>query len=268
MRILIIEDDEQLLEALKLQLEHNGFQTDCITDGADAVYYALHNIYDVIILDRMLPGMDGLTILKLLRENQIHTPVLLATAVDSISDRIEGLDCGADDYIVKPYDVGELLARIRALVRRPVSLGHTDQMTYGDLTFQPESHILRSGQTEIQLSRREALLMEYFLKNPGQTLTRQLIYTRQPESHILRSGQTEIQLSRREALLMEYFLKNPGQTLTRQLIYTRVWGPDSEVEDGNLDTYVYYLRKHLRKLNSGIKIATVHGLGYRLEKET
>ncbi|MCI6464116.1 MAG: response regulator transcription factor [Faecalicatena sp.] len=225
MRILIIEDDEQLLEALKLQLEHNGFQTDCITDGADAVYYALHNIYDVIILDRMLPGMDGLTILKLLRENQIHTPVLLATAVDSISDRIEGLDCGADDYIVKPYDVGELLARIRALVRRPVSLGHTDQMTYGDLTFQPESHILRSGQTEIQLSRREALLMEYFLKNPG-------------------------------------------QTLTRQLIYTRVWGPDSEVEDGNLDTYVYYLRKHLRKLNSGIKIATVHGLGYRLEKET
>lgn len=225
MRILIIEDDEQLLEALKLQLEHNGFQTDCITDGADAVYYALHNIYDVMILDRMLPGMDGLTILKLLRENQIHTPVLLATAVDSISDRIEGLDCGADDYIVKPYDVGELLARIRALVRRPVSLGHTDQMTYGDLTFQPESHILRSGQTEIQLSRREALLMEYFLKNPG-------------------------------------------QTLARQLIYTRVWGPDSEVEDGNLDTYVYYLRKHLRKLNSGVKIATVHGLGYRLEKET
>ncbi|MBU3876232.1 response regulator transcription factor [Faecalicatena sp. AGMB00832] len=225
MRILIIEDDDQLLEALKLQLEHNGFQTDCITDGADAVYYALHNIYDVMILDRMLPGMDGLTILKLLRENQIHTPVLLATAVDSISDRIEGLDCGADDYIVKPYDVGELLARIRALVRRPVSLGHTDQMTYGDLTFQPESHILRSCQTEIQLSRREALLMEYFLKNPG-------------------------------------------QTLARQLIYTRVWGPDSEVEDGNLDTYVYYLRKHLRKLNSGVKIATVHGLGYRLEKET
>ena len=225
MRILIIEDDEQLLEALKLQLEHNGFQTECITDGADAVYYALHNIYDVIILDRMLPGMDGLTILKLLRENQIHTPVLLATAVDSISDRIEGLDCGADDYIVKPYDVGELLARIRALVRRPVSLGHTDQMTYGDLTFQPESHILRSGQTEIQLSRREALLMEYFLKNPG-------------------------------------------QTLTRQLIYQRVCGPYRDVEDGNLETYVYYLRKHLRKLNSGIKIATVHGLGYRLEKET
>ncbi len=225
MRILIIEDDEQLLEALKLQLEHSGFQTDCITDGADAVYYALHNIYDVIILDRMLPGMDGLTILKLLRENQIHTPVILATAVDSISDRIEGLDCGADDYIVKPYDVGELLARIRALVRRPVSLEHTDQMTYGDLSFQPESHILRSGQTEIQLSRREALLMEYFLKNPG-------------------------------------------QTLARQLIYTRVWGPDGEVEDGNLDTYIYYLRKHLRKLNSKVKIATIHGLGYRLEKDT
>lgn len=223
MRILIIEDDEQLLEALKLQLEHNGFQTDCVADGADALYYALQNVYDVIILDRMLPSVDGLTILKLLRENQIHTPVILATAIDSVSERIAGLDLGADDYMVKPYDVGELLARIRALKRRPVSLENTELMTYEDLSFHPESHKLSSHNREVQLSPRESALMEYFLKNSE-------------------------------------------QTLARQLIYTRIWGPDGLVEDGNLDTYIYYLRKHLCSLNSRVKIATVHGVGYRLEK--
>lgn len=223
MRILVIEDDQQLLEALKLQLEHHGFQTDCIANGADAVYYALQNVYDMVILDRMLPGMDGLTILKLLRENQIHTPVILATAIDSVKERIAGLDCGADDYIVKPYDVGELLARIRALSRRPVALEAADCLTYGDLTFHLENNELCSH------------------------------------------GKT-IRLSRRESLLMEYFLKNPLQTLARQLIYSRIWGPDGEVEDGNLDTYIYYLRKHLRNLESRVQISTVHGIGYRLEE--
>lgn len=224
MRILIVEDDEQLLEALRLQLEHNGFQTDCITNGTDALYYAVQNIYDVIILDRMLPGIDGLTILKLLRDKQIHTPVILATAIDSVSERIAGLDCGADDYIVKPYDVGELLARIRVLQRRPVSLENTDLLTYDDLTFYPESKKLCTRDKEIRLSRRESVLMEYFLKHSE-------------------------------------------KTLSRQLVYTRVWGPDGEVEDGNLDTYIYYLRKHLRTLNSRVQIATVHGIGYRLEKK-
>lgn len=223
MRILIIEDDQQLLEALKLQMEHQGFQTDCVANGADAVYYALQNVYDVMILDRMLPGMDGLTILKLLRENQINTPVILATAIDSVKERISGLDCGADDYIVKPYDVGELLARIRALSRRPVSLESAATLTYGDLVFHLESHELCSRGKNTCLSRRESLLMEYFLKNPQ-------------------------------------------QTLARQLIYTRIWGPDGEVEDGNLDTYIYYLRKHLRNLKSHVQISTVHGIGYRLEE--
>ena len=223
MRILIIEDDEQLTEALKIQLEHNGFQTDCSTNGMEALHYAVQAIYDVIILDRMLPGMDGLTVLKLLRENQIQTPVIMATAIDSVPERIAGLDCGADDYIVKPYDVGELLARIRALQRRPISLENTACLTFDDLSFQPKSN---------QLSCHSA----------------------------------ELQLSRRESVLIEYFIKNAGQTLSRQLIYTRVWGPDGEVEDGNLDTYIYYLRKHLRTLNSRVRITTVHGIGYRLEK--
>lgn len=222
MRILIIEDDLQLVEALRLKLNQEGIQTDHVENGTDALYYALQTVYDVIILDRMLPGIDGLSLLKIIRENQIHTPVILATAIDSVKERISGLDLGADDYIVKPYDVGELLARIRALSRRPNLLESNETISCGDLTFYPQSHELSCAGKQIRLSGREALLMEYFLKSPG-------------------------------------------QTLTRQLIYARIWGPDGEVEDGNLDTYIYYLRKHLRNLNSQVTIKTVHGVGYRTD---
>lgn len=224
MRLLIIEDDQNLADVLSLQLQHEGFETDCIYHGADAVFYSLQNVYDVIILDRMLPGMDGLTILKLLRENQIHTPVILATALDSIEERITGLNCGADDYIVKPYDIRELIARIYALVRRPSNLENIKTLSFGDLVFDP---------AEGNLSVRERT----------------------------------IHLSKRERLLLEYFLKNPNQTLSRQLLYTRIWGIDGEVEDGNLDTYIYYLRKHLRSLESHVQISTVHGTGYKLEEK-
>ena len=222
MRILIIEDDQQLCETLKLQLEHAGYQTDCVFGGTDALYYATQPIYDLILLDRMLPGMDGLSILKLLRENQIHTPVILATAIDSVHERIQGLDGGADDYLVKPYDIGELLARIRALIRRPNVIETSDRLQYEDLEFYPSNLELHC------LGRK-------------------------------------VRLSRREALLMEYFLQNPAQTLPRQMIFTRIWGPDGEVEDGNLDTYIYYLRQQLRNLKSRTRITTVHGVGYRLE---
>ena len=224
MRLLIIEDDQNLADLLSLQLQHEGFETDCIYHGADAVFYALQNVYDVIILDRMLPGMDGLTILKLLRENQIHTPVILATALDSIEERITGLNCGADDYIIKPYDIRELIARIYALVRRPSNLGNVKTLSFGDLVFD-----LAEGNLSVK--------------------------------------ERKIHLSKRERLLLEYFLKNPNQTLSRQLIYTRIWGIDGEVEDGNLDTYIYYLRKHLRSLGSHVQISTVHGTGYKLEEK-
>lgn len=224
MRLLIIEDDQNLADVLSLQLQHEGFETDCIYHGADAVFYSLQNVYDIIILDRMLPGMDGLTILKLLRENQIHTPVILATALDSIEERITGLNCGADDYIVKPYDIRELIARIYALVRRPSNLENIKTLSFGDLVFD-----LAEGNLSV--------------------------------------GERTIHLSKRERLLLEYFLKNPNQTLSRQLLYTRIWGIDGEVEDGNLDTYIYYLRKHLRSLESHVQISTVHGTGYKLEEK-
>lgn len=223
MRILLIEDDKELCNALKISLENAGYQTDLCHSGDNALYYALEPVYDLIILDRMLPGKDGLSILKAIRKSGISTPVILATALDAVSERITGLDCGADDYIVKPYDVGELLARIRAMIRRPSSIENSHFLTYEDLSFHPQTR-------------------ELCCRDKKQIL------------------------SRRESLLIEYFLQNPEQTLPRQMLYSHIWGPDGEVEDGNLDTYIYYIRKILKKAKSNTQVTTVHGVGYRLEK--
>ena len=222
MRILIIEDDSELADALKLQLEHAGYQIDCCFDGKDALYYAMQPVYDLIVLDRLLPSMDGLSILKTLREHGNQTPVILETAVDAVPERISGLDAGADDYIVKPYDVRELLARIRALTRSPANIEKRQSLIYEDLE-------LMSADLE------------------------------------LRCGEKKQVISRHEADLLECFLKSPEQTLTRPVIYNRIWGPDGDVEMGNLDTYIYYLRKCLKTLKSDTHIKTVHGVGYRLE---
>lgn len=222
MRILIIEDDSELADALKIQLEQAGYQTDCCFDGKDAFYYVAQPVYDLIILDRLLPSLDGLSVLKALRKSGNQTPVILATAVDTVSERISGLDAGADDYIVKPYDMGELLARIRALTRRPANIERGESLIYEDLELM---------KTDLEL-------------------------------HCGKKAQT---LSRHEADLLECFLNSPEQTLTRPVIYSRIWGPDGDVEEGNLDTYIYYLRKCLKTLKSKTYIKTVHGVGYRLE---
>lgn len=222
MRILLIEDDKDLCNALKIALEKAGYQTDLCCLGDDALYYARMPVYDLIILDRMLPGMDGLSILKTLRKEHIMVPVILATALDAVHERILGLDEGADDYIVKPYDVGELLARIRALIRRPPAVDNKRLLTWADLSFQPDIHELSCN------------------------------------------GKSQL-LSLRESMLLERFLQNPAQTIHRQVLYSHIWGPDGEVEDGNLDTYIYYVRKVLKKVGSAARITTVHGVGYRLE---
>lgn len=222
MHILIIEDDKELCEALALQLRARNHTADCCHTGSDALYYAMQNTYDLILLDRMLPEIDGLSILRSIRRNHIAAPVILTTAMDAVQDRIDGLDCGADDYLVKPYAVEELLARIRALSRRPQAFCDNRALSFGDLSYQPESRKLTAGEGEILLSRREGLLLEFFLRNPE-------------------------------------------KTLSREQIFARVWGPDGTVEDGNLDTYIYFLRKNLKKLKSACSIQTIHGVGYRIE---
>ena len=177
MRILIIEDDKRLCEALQVQLEAAGYDVDLCYNGMDAPFYAMQKHADLILLDRMLPGIDGLTVLKMLRQNQIQTPVILATAMSQIEDRIEGLDSGADDYIVKPYDIQELMARIRALTRRPAEICNTAKLSFGDLSLDLEQRLLTSGKEESTLSKKESHLLEYFLRHPEKTLSRELLLT-------------------------------------------------------------------------------------------
>jgi two-component system OmpR family response regulator len=178
MKILLIEDDEDLCTALSVTLKKEGFDVDISTGGNDAIYYAASASYDIIILDRMLPLLDGLQILQILRKKNITTPVILVTAMSGISDRIDGLDAGADDYLVKPFDIGELLARIRALVRRPRELNNTRTLQFSNLTLNIDLHTLTTEYKTITLSNKETKLLEFLIKNKGQVLTRDQIIAR------------------------------------------------------------------------------------------
>ena len=223
MRLLLIEDDESLCLSLSYQLRQDGFAPETCHDGEEGLLWARQQGYDLILLDRMLPGMDGLTLLRQLRREGIHTPVIFLTALGQLSDKTGGLDAGADDYIVKPFAYDELLARIRCVLRRPAVLSGGDLLRYGDVTYDPGSLTLRRGTASTALSKRLGDLLELFLRNPG-------------------------------------------QTLPRQTILLRVWGMETEVEDGNLDNYTYFLRRSLRKVGSTLRLTTVRGIGYRLEE--
>lgn len=223
MRLLLIEDDESLCLSLSYQLRQDGFAPETCHDGEEGLLWARQQGYDLILLDRMLPGMDGLTLLRQLRREGIHTPVIFLTALGQLSDKTGGLDAGADDYIVKPFAYDELLARIRCVLRRPAVLSGGDLLRYGDVTYDLGSLTLRRGAASTALSKRLGDLLELFLRNPG-------------------------------------------QTLPRQTILLRVWGMETEVEDGNLDNYTYFLRRSLRKVGSTLRLTTVRGIGYRLEE--
>lgn len=201
MRILLIEDDESLCQTIPFQLRQEGFSVDVSRDGA-----------------------DGLEVLEVMRREGIAIPVIFLTALGQVHDRTQGLNSGADDYMVKPFAFEELLARIRCVLRRPAALLAGQTLSLGDVTYDPRTHVLRRGDASTTLSRRLGDLLELFLRNPG-------------------------------------------QTLPRDTILLRVWGMDSEVEDGNLDNYTYFLRRSLRKVGSGLRLSTVRGVGYRMEEK-
>ena len=223
MNILMIEDDKDLCEAVSFRLEQEGFSVTACHDGEEGLYYMGETPYDLVILDRMLPHMDGIQILKEARSRQIKTPVLMLTALGELDDRLSGLNGGADEYMVKPFIFEELLARIRCLLRRPASYtAFADTIFLGDITYVPQTRTLSSHDKSCTLSSREGNLMEVFLRNPG-------------------------------------------QTLPRQLLLSRVWGLETDVEEGNLDNYIHFLRRRLKTVKSALQIKTVRGVGYQLE---
>jgi len=171
MRILVVEDDPKLAGLLRRGLTERGNATDVIARGEDALWMARAHPYDAIVLDVMLPGIDGFETCAALRAADVWSPVLMLTARDAVEDRVNGLDAGADDYLVKPFSFAELLARLRALGRRPSGERPT-VLEVGDLRLDPATRRVSRGGTEVELSSKEFALLELFMRKPDQVLSR------------------------------------------------------------------------------------------------
>ncbi|MEV4563537.1 response regulator transcription factor [Nonomuraea sp. NPDC049419] len=223
-RLLVVDDEPALREALQSSLEFEGYKVATADDGQQALDALAAETYDAVLLDVMMPRLDGLTACRRLRSSGNHVPVLMLTARDAVGDRVSGLDAGADDYLVKPFELDELLARVRALLRRAaISTGtpEGDTLTYGDL---------RMDQATREVTR----------------------------------GERRLDLTRTEYLLMELFLAHPRQVLTRDQILSEVWGFDFEPTSNSLDVYVMYLRRKTEAGGEPRVIHTVRGVGYVL----
>jgi heavy metal response regulator len=177
MRVLVVEDENSMAQFIRQGLLEQGHVVDVASDGREGLDFALLSKYDVIVLDIMLPIMSGLEMLSELRDQGIKTPILLLTARSKIEDRVHGLDIGADDYLVKPFAFSELLARLRALIRRP-PLQNEPVLKIADLEMNVATHIVRRGRIQIELSPREFALLELLLRHPKQVLSRTQIAQR------------------------------------------------------------------------------------------
>ena len=174
MRVLVVEDETRMARLLKRGLEEEGHAVDVAGDGPEGLWLATENSYGAVVLDVMLPGFDGFELCRKLRAAGVWTPVLMLTARDAVDDRVRGLDAGADDYLVKPFSLLELAARLRALVRRD-DRARPAVLNEGDLKLDPASKRAWRGGTELQLSPKEFSLLELFLRHPGSVLTRSQI---------------------------------------------------------------------------------------------
>lgn len=174
MRILVVEDEKKVSSFIKKGLEEEGYAVDAVHDGEEGLYAALENIHDLIILDIQLPKMDGLQVLQEIRKQSVKTPVLLLTVRATIEDKVLGLDSGADDYLTKPFAFQELLARLRALLRRRTETDST-VLKLADLVLDPSRRTVLRGDEKIDLSPKEFSLLDYFMRNPGRVLTRTMI---------------------------------------------------------------------------------------------
>ena len=221
MKLLLAEDEIAMSEAVTDILTYHKYSVDAVYNGADALDYALASQYDGVILDIMMPKMDGIEVLKRLRAASCTVPVLLLTAKAEVDDRIRGLDAGADDYLPKPFAMGELLARVRAMLRRREN-------------FTPD--VARVG--NIALDQRRGLIA---------------------------CGDETQPLSALEYRLMELFALNPGICFSAGALLERIWGLDSDAEEGSVWVYISYLRKKLAKLGASVEIRSRRGVGYSLE---
>jgi two-component system response regulator MprA len=224
-RILVVDDDPELRAAVSEAMRVQGFEVALASDGAQALAEVSRWSPDALVLDVLMPGLDGLAVCRRLRALGDRVPILVLTALDSLSDRVDGLDAGADDYLVKPFALRELQARVRALLRRAApdlgDGGGARGLRYADVDFDPAT---RTGS---------------------------------------RAGRF-LEFTRTEAALLELFLEHPEQVLTREVIMDRVWGEVFGPDSNSLTVYIGYLRRKLEAEGGSRLVQTVHGVGYRL----
>lgn len=174
MRILIVEDEKKIADFIKRGLKEEGYAVDTASDGENGLFLAKTNDYDLILLDLMLPKVDGITVCKRLREEKVLSPIIMLTAKDAVKDKVTGLDAGADDYLTKPFAFEELLARIRAILRKK-SEQHATGLEVDDLSLDLHTHkVIRAGKA-IELTSKEYALLEYLMRNAGKVVTRTMI---------------------------------------------------------------------------------------------
>ncbi|MEV4924925.1 response regulator transcription factor [Streptomyces roseoverticillatus] len=227
-RILIVDDEPAVREALRRSLAFEGYATELAVDGLDAITKTAAYDPELIVLDVLMPRMDGLTAARRLRASGVTVPILMLTARDTVGDRVTGLDAGADDYLVKPFELDELLARIRALLRRSAYA----------TTAPAASATLSFADLRMNLDTRE--------------VTR---------------GDRAVELTRTEFTLLELFLAHPRQVLTREQILKAVWGFEFEPSSNSLDVYVMYLRRKTEAGGEPRLVHTVRGVGYVLRAD-
>ncbi len=178
MKILLVEDNVKLSKSIKQGLEQEGFAVDCLFDGllAESRLKMSSDEYDVVILDRMLPGKDGVLVCRSVRDSGVTVPIIMLTALDTTGDKVEGLDSGADDYLAKPFEFSELVARLHALLRRPKNLA-PDKVELGDIELDTTNKIVKYKGKEITLTLKEFMVLEYLIKNRGKVISRDTLYS-------------------------------------------------------------------------------------------
>lgn len=231
MRILVVDDDRAVREALRRALTLAGYEVELAEDGTQCLDMVAQEVPDAVVLDVGMPGLDGLEVCRRLRQLENRVPILILTARDAVADRIDGLDMGADDYMVKPFDVGELKARLRALLRRSARAGDAG----GEGAVEEEK--LSLGGVSLDPTRHGALV-----------------------------GERLVELTRTEYQLLELLLANPRRVLSHSTIYERVWGYDFGPTSNALRVYIGYLRRKLEEAGAQEIIHTVRGVGYVLRE--
>lgn len=227
MRVLMVEDEKYMAKAVAEILKKNNYTVDLAHDGSDGLDYALSSIYDIIILDIMLPKMDGLTILQKIRKAGIDAPVILLTAKGQIEDKVKGLDFGADDYLAKPFHTEELLARLRALHRRKPELCNNGVVSFNDLEFSPHTLVLKCGKAETVLKLKEAQLLELLIDNRNMVVSKNTIIekvwgydTEAEDNHVeIHISRLRKQLSQIESKITISTVRGAGYTISEGEIH-------------------------------------------------